>query len=106
MALWIHGTLDSCQFGFMALWMHGTLDALHFGFMAVWIHGSLDLWQFGFMAVWIHGSLDSWHFGCTALFILLMLRPPPISTLFPYTHLASRGPSLRAVVSARPSERS
>src|SRR6266496_2500176 len=46
----------------MAVWIHDSLDSWQFGFMAVWIHGNLDSWQFGFMAVWIHGSLDSWLF--------------------------------------------
>ncbi len=55
MAVWIHGSLDSWQFGFMTVWIHGNLDSWQFGFMAIWIHGSLDSWQFGFMAVWIHG---------------------------------------------------
>src|SRR6266496_6175552 len=61
-AVWIHGSLDSWQFGFMAVWIHGSLGSWQFGFMAVWFHDSLDSWQFGFMAVWIHGSLDSWLF--------------------------------------------
>src|SRR6266496_4100516 len=30
----------------MAVWIHGNLDSWQFGFMAVWIHGSLDSWLF------------------------------------------------------------
>jgi len=50
-----------------AVWIHGGLDSWQFGFMTVWIHGSLDSWQFGFKAYWIHGSLDSWKFGFMAI---------------------------------------
>src|SRR6266496_1066088 len=38
MAVWIHGTMDAWQFGFMTLCMHGSLDSWHIGCMAVWIH--------------------------------------------------------------------
>src|SRR6266568_108631 len=69
MAVWIHGTMDAWQFGFMALWMHDSLDSWHYGCMAVWIYGTMDAWQFGFMALWMHGSLDSWHSGCMAVWI-------------------------------------
>src|SRR6266496_2099132 len=51
MAIWIHGKMDSWQFGFMALWMN-----------TVWIHGAMDALQFGFMALWMCGSLDAWYF--------------------------------------------
>src|SRR6266496_6486730 len=30
----------------MPVWIDGSLDSWQFGFMAVWIHGSLDSWLF------------------------------------------------------------
>src|SRR6266496_2737048 len=35
-------TIQECK----AVWIHGSLDSWQFGFMAVWIHGSLDSWLF------------------------------------------------------------
>src|SRR6266496_1280884 len=40
-------TIQGCK----AVWIHGSLDSWQFGFMAIWIHGSLDSWQFGCMAI-------------------------------------------------------
>src|SRR6266568_1050768 len=35
-------TIQECK----AVWIHGSLDSWQFGFMAVWIHDSLDSWLF------------------------------------------------------------